>query len=293
MEALSGFSDLTNRTKLKLSGDDRARYLNGQTTNDITKACATSALYSLVTNAKGKIEADIFVSSLPNEPAFLIDAPVEVREELFARLDRYIIADDAELEDLTESFELVHVLGAKPEAIGESNWVREANRFGLPGFDVLGPRGASLTTQFAPELRDDQIETLRIRHGIAKWGAELSSNTLPQEAKLENRAIDFHKGCYVGQEVISRIKSVGRVNRELVTMVAIDEKAKVHPGMKLFVGGNEVGVVTSAVFCEDLRQIIALGYAKRASTSVGTVLEATSEENNLSSSLEIRETPLS
>ncbi len=285
------------RTFLRLSGADRERFLNGQVTNDVRKARPDAAIYALITTAKGKIEADAFISPIPGEEAFLIDVPRELGEELYARLDRYIIADDAVLEDVSERYHLAHVLGDadldSDLEVDGGTWRREANRYGPPGRDFISA-GAPLFAQNPekPGLTRDDAENLRIAHGIAAWGSELGPDVLPQEANLQDRAIDFHKGCYIGQEVISRIKSAGKVNRRLVAMAAVEADCAVRAGWELRQGGKSAGKVTSAIFSPKLGRIIALGFVKRGHEAPGTRLEAKSSENNLSSFLEIRETPL-
>jgi folate-binding protein YgfZ len=122
---------------------------------------------------------------------------------------------------------------------------------------------SSLSKAFTP-LDDQLSETLRIEAGVPRWGAELDENTLPNEAGLDRDAIDYHKGCYVGQEVISRIKSVGHVNRSLRGFVSDSPLAA---GMQLFESNEaaekSVGHLTSAVWSFGLEKWAALGYLKR------------------------------
>lgn len=282
--------DLTDRTKLRLSGADRVRYLNGQVSNQVEKATPEAAIYACVTTAKGKMEADVFIAPIPGEDAFLIDGPAELREQLMARLDRYIIADDCELEDVTDEFELVHVLGNNPPQL-EGAWLRAANRIGTEAVDLIAPAGTNLAEKLGSKPVDpERVEELRIANGIAKWGAELSSEVLPQEARLQDRAIDFQKGCYVGQETISRIKSVGHVNRELVTLAAKEEgkAALIQVGAELQADSEKIiGRVTSAIYSTILGRWIALGFVRREHIEVGTQLQVACPENNHASVLEI------
>ena len=292
MAEIQGYVDLSSRAKFRLSGGDRERYLNGQVTNDVRKATPDQALYACVTNAKGKLEADVFLSPTPEGDAFWIDGPGSLRETLFARLDRYIIADDAKLEDVTDQFELIHVLG-ESELELEGVWIRQANRYGIEGIDLIAPQGTSLSEQLSMDKLDSELLIeLRIRHGIAAWDAELDDSTLPQEARLEDRAVDFEKGCYIGQEVISRIKSVGRVNRLLVALVCEESDLRLERGMELVSGEAKAGTISSAIYSPSLHRSIALAFIKRNHASPGTILKAGASKNNLSSSLEIRETPL-
>ena len=108
----ASFLDLSARAKLSITGTDRFRFLNGQITNDLRKATGTNAIEACVLNAKGKIDAHVFVSA--RDESFLVDAELNLREKLRARLERYIIADDVQIEDVTDQFSLLHVLSEQP-----------------------------------------------------------------------------------------------------------------------------------------------------------------------------------
>lgn len=245
--------DLSARSKFRLSGPDRERYLNGQVSNQVTLASSEKTIPACVCNLKGKLDGVVQITTTDDGEALLLDGPAALRESLFLRLDRYLIADDCELEDVTEDIYLVHALGSPPDLPGYS-W-RQARRFGPVGhdawldaaaFDRLTPPGRDLVHPSTTGL-----ETLRIRHGIPRWGAELDETVLPAEAGLDREAIDFHKGCYLGQEVISRIESVGRVNRSLRLLAVDDPTRSPSPGDGLFpantsaVDGKPVGSITS------------------------------------------------
>ena len=264
--------DLGARAKWRLAGADRIRYLNGQVTNDIRRARPDAALAACVTTAKGKLSGLIFVSALPD---FLrIDADPELREPLAARLERYIIADDVTLEDVTDDECLFHLLPpAVPQGIAgiagiAGIEVRAATRLGRAGLDIIAPRGEHARLLASLGARGILIpaalaESLRIEAGIPRWGAELTEETLPSEAGLDQTAIDFHKGCYIGQEVISRIKSTGHVNRRLT---AFTSSSPLAPGMTLHPledPARIAGEITSAAWSFGLETWAALGYLKR------------------------------
>ena len=288
-----GYTDLSARTKLRLKGEDRVSYLNGQVTNDVKRATETEALYACVTTAKGKIQADVHITA--DDESFLIDGPAELRETLFARLEQYIISEDAELSDVTDDYALIHVLGLQPES--ENALIRSSSRYGCPGLDYWLPKGeeAELLEKM-DALGEATLEAFRISGGVAVWGAELSEEVMLAEARLQLRAVDFHKGCYIGQEVISRIQSAGKVNRQLCLLVG--DKALAAPpeaGMLLFdtleTGDPvEVGKLTSVGFDADMERHVALGYVKRNYTEAGRELFGGKDEKNLSTPLEIRKT---
>ncbi|MCP4846329.1 MAG: hypothetical protein GY899_00080 [Verrucomicrobiaceae bacterium] len=247
--------DLSRRAKFRLSGSDRVRYLNGQVSNDVTKAAGDCAISACVTTVKGGLEGLVWISVEAGGQAFLIDADAELRESLFERLSRYIIADDVRLEDITGDYLLIHDLGKRIAGIA-------SERFALPGNDRWIRPGA--LPAGADWMSASAAEALRVEGGIPGWGNELTLGTLPAEASLELRSVDFHKGCYVGQEIISRLQSVGRVNRRLVALAFSGSRPQ--PGWLLLdVAGEKAGEVTSVVESSD-GFLIGLGYVKRDMT---------------------------
>jgi folate-binding protein YgfZ len=273
------FFDLSVRAKLRVTGADTVRFLNGQVTNDIRKATTANTIQASVLNAKGKLSADIFISK-EDENAFLLDADSELREELFARLERYIIADDVQLEDVTERFGLLHFLGEPNLNVPEGARLVGSNRFGLPGSDCwFDPAAqAELRHSFQDQLDfcdAECAEVFRIERGIPRWGRELTNEIIPVEANLETSSIDYGKGCYIGQEVISRMKMSGQTNKRLCGLASLDGSA-FDAGMKLLhpSEGREAGWVTSATRSERLGKQIGLGYVKRGFNVAGTQLVA-------------------
>jgi len=275
------FLDFSSRAKLRVTGADRFRFLNGQITNDLRKASQTAAIEACVLNAKGKLNAHIFISV--DGESFLIDAEPELREALRLRLERYIIADDVEIEDVTEKFSLFHFFRDEPPAL--SGRIVSARRFAWTGWDIWSDtagRGA---------LRDDlpsgfvfvdsaAAELMRIEEGLPRWGRELTDEIIPVEANLEQRTIDYQKGCYIGQEVISRIKMSGQTNKRLCGLISLNG-APLQPGMKLVApsaSGKEVGWITSATRSPRIGREIALGYVKRGFNDPGTNLNALSPD---------------
>ena len=260
--------ELKNQTQLLFTGPDRLRYLNGQVTQDLRKLSLDRALPACVTNAKGRLQATVWIADLNG--ALLVDAHPDVAETLPARLERYIVADDVSLENQTLSHTLFHCLNQPPvlPGITEPTVVR-SSRLGVPGWDLRVPNAVLQETRMILGVSEDSRlswEQLRISHGIPAWGAELSEDTLPPEAGLDQTHVDYHKGCYIGQEVLSRIKSVGHVNRRLVVLSAAatgDLK-----GSKLFDPADpardsqhSIGHITSIVRLE--AGSVALAYLKR------------------------------
>jgi tRNA-modifying protein YgfZ len=275
LDPLDGvFFDLSSRVKLRITGADAERFLNGQLTNDVHKAAPANAIAACILNAKGRMNAHLFLAAEPD--GFFVDADPELRDTLQPRLERYIIADAVEIEDVTERWSIFHVLNPTPPEVPAGGRIVSVNRFKALGWDVWTE--ASLHAKVFEQLKAaarfcdaDCAEAFRIERGIPRWGRELAEELIPVEANLEQSSIDYEKGCYIGQEVISRMKMSGQANKRLRGLAAEDE-APLVAGMKLFTTdaeGKEAGWVTSVTHSERLSREIGLGYVKRGFNSIG------------------------
>jgi folate-binding protein YgfZ len=272
------FLDLSARAKLRVTGADRFRFLNGQITNDLCKASETVAIEACVLNAKGKLNAHAFIAAVGE--SLLIDADPKLRETLRARLERYIIADDVQIEDVTGEFALFHVFAEEPPAPGSGRIV-SARRFAATGWDVWSDsaRHDAVRHELASEdlfIDSAAADVMRIEQGLPRWGRELTDEIIPIEANLEQRTIDYQKGCYIGQEVISRIKISGQTNKRLCGLISLNN-TPLRSGVKLVspsASGKEAGWITSNTRSQLLEKEIALGYVKRGFNNPGTTLEA-------------------
>lgn len=235
---------LEDQAILEFSGPDAVRYLNGQLTQDVRLVeNQPIALPSCVTDAKGRLQFRVMIMSAPGGSLW-VTGPLERADELEARLTRYLIADDVEVANRSGGFVLVHFLAEfQPEKNGA--WVRAADRFGVKGTDAWFPvdGGLSVPDQ-SEEMDEDALEALRISRGIPRWGAELEEGMLPPEALLDLTDVSYHKGCYIGQEVISRIKSAGKVNRRL-TRFLIAPSTAAETGALVTPDGGIAGSLTS------------------------------------------------
>jgi folate-binding protein YgfZ len=276
------FFDLSNRIKLRLTGNDRARFVNGQITNDIRKATESSAIAACILNPKGKLNAYTFLSL--DGDSILIDADAAQSDTLFIRLERYIIADDVQIEDVTSRFSIFHILGDK--VAPELGRVVAINRFGLAGLDLWTEcaRHAEVVDALSGALLfcdENCAGVFRIEQGIPAFNKELTDEIIPVEANLEETAIDYTKGCYIGQEVISRMKMSGQRNKSLCGLISVHD-GPLAPGMKLYPMGEEkreAGWLTSATRSDRLGKQIALGYVRRGFNLVGAQLDALDPEN--------------
>ena len=278
------FLDFSGRTKLRVTGNDRLRFLNGQVTNDVRKAGEAVAVEACVLNAKGKMNAHIFVSAAPD--CFWLDADRELRQALPVRLERYVIADDVQIENVTDRLSVFHVLSRAAPNLSDCRIV-SLRRFAEPGWDIWADAAAhddvsrQLSSTF-DHLDPATAEIMRIEEGIPRWGRELTEEIIPIEANLEERTVDYEKGCYIGQEVISRIKMSGQTNKRLCGLISLDG-VPLQAGMRLASArekGKEAGWITSATRSEKIGKEIALGYVKRGFNNPGGKLDALAPENS-------------
>src|SRR5436190_8539572 len=165
------FFDFSARAKCRVTGADGFRFLNGQITNDLRKASETNAVEACVLNAKGKFNAHVFLSALGE--SFLIDAERDLRAALRARLEHYVIADDVQIEDVTDEFSLFHVL-ADESPLLEYSRIVSVRRFAGPGWDIWSESAQrdavrrQLSSVFV-FIDSDAAEVMRIEQGIPRW----------------------------------------------------------------------------------------------------------------------------
>lgn len=255
--------DLGVPSVLVFRGPDAERYLNGQLTQDVRRADAGHALPSCVTDAKGRLQFRVWIAR-DDEGAFLVQGEPGTAGELEARLTRYLIADDVEVSIPDTPSRLFHLTADAPPPDGVV--ARLCGRFGGPGADWWFPEGRGIEIPDAWKLlAGDEFEAFRIRRGAPAWGKELSEGLLPPEAGLEASDISYQKGCYIGQEVISRMKRAGKTNKRLVH-ATLDEPV---PGDDLALtgpDGSDAGALTSVSPLAHDGVFHALGYVKRGAT---------------------------
>jgi len=300
----AGVIDLSFRSRICLVGADRARFLHGQVTNDVKKLRPGEGCYAAITTAKGKMESDLNIFALAEE--LLLDFEPGLSEKISARLEKFIVADDVQIVDAAPHYGLLSVQGPKSEIVvralnlfteipakplasvkisdatlGEI-YLANNPRLGTSGFDLFVPNnslGAVADKLIAAAKQTggracgwQAFETARIEAGIPRFGADMDETNIPLECGIESRAVTYTKGCYIGQEVINRIHSVGHVNRELRALrLATDLESLPQRGDKLFHAGKEVGHITSAVKSPVFGNI-ALGYVRREANQIGNEL---------------------
>ena len=297
--------DLSCRARLCLVGADRARYLHGQVTNDVKKLRPGQGCYAALTTLKGKMESDLNIYRLAEE--LLLDFEPGLTAKVTARLEKNLVADDVQIDDAAPHYGLLSVQGPQAAAVisalalfpalpanpGDILTASDATlgdlylanqpRLRTTGFDLFGPNPAlgAVADKLIAAAKAlggraagwTALETARIEAAIPRYGADLDETVIPLEAGLESHAIVFNKGCYIGQEVINRIHSFGRVTRELRQLRLADNlPALPRPGDKLFHDGKEVGHLTSVVHSPALQANLALAYVRREANAPGTTL---------------------
>lgn len=258
--------DLASHGRIKVTGDDRARLLHAMTTNHVQGLKPGEGLYAFFLNAQGRIQADAYILCFPDH--LLLDTEPETCALVAEHLDRYIIADDAYVEDTTETTFCIALEGdGALELAVQAQLPAPAARFshatadgvtvaaisatGAPAVRLYGPAEAKadlisrLLAAGATEGTPEQLETARIRNFVPRFGADITDATLPQESQMMH-AVHFQKGCYLGQEIVERVRSRGHVNRTLMGFRFEGETAPAVP-TPLTVDGKETGEVSSSV----------------------------------------------
>jgi folate-binding protein YgfZ len=288
--------DLSFRSRLCLAGADRQRFLNGQVTNNVAALKTGQGCYAALVTAKGKLQSDLNVYVLEEE--VLLDFEPGLSELVAARLEKYVIADDVQVVDVGSMYSLLSVQGPKaPDVLAQLEleislpvvpwsfssrehptigefYIMKSSRTGRDGFDIFLPATAvgAVADKLFTAVQNvggrpcgwDALELARIEAGLPRFGADMDESNLAPEAGLDSRAISYSKGCYIGQEIIARIRTYGQVAKSLRGLVlSADLDPLPEKGEKLFKGEKEAGYVTSAIFSPALGKKIALGYVRK------------------------------
>jgi folate-binding protein YgfZ len=285
--------DLSGRGKIRVSGEDRARLLHAMTTNNVQPLKPGEGCYAFFLNAQGRILADVNV--LCFEDHLLLDTEPETGRKIFEHLDRYIIADDVTIEDVTAQIATIAIEGpdAAPvlERIGaprpdaeysHAEWngviVARLSSTGAPGFFLFVPaaRKDEFVAQLAlPGVTAEDAKIVRIEHGKPRYGEEITERYLVQETG-QLQAVHFSKGCYLGQEIVERVRSRAQIHRVL-RKLEIDTSEPPPPGTKFKSGdaasqSGDAGEIVSSVFSPALGKSVAMAYMRTPFSEPGTEL---------------------
>jgi folate-binding protein YgfZ len=256
--------DLAGHGLIFATGEDRARLLHAMSTNHVARLTPGAGCYAFFLNAQGHILADAHILALPDR--LLLDTEPETRAKLLQHINRYIIADDVTLEDVSGQFAVIGIEGPEsaaamaqlgapvPEqeyahAEWAGGWVARISSTGAPGFRLYVPvaRRAEIAAHLPPAGAED-ARIVRLEHGKPRYGEDISESSLPQETQ-QMQAVSFNKGCYLGQEIIERIRARGHVNRLLQRL----EYAQ---------GETPAGEITSSAFSPAAGKMVALAYVR-------------------------------
>jgi len=294
-----GVYDLGYRAKLSITGSDRVRWLNGMLTNNIRDLATGHGVYAFLLNPQGHILSDLYAYNRGESIA--IDTDQSQAEKVLATFDHYIIMDDVEVKNLSDQLTTLGIAGpearrvlraagiqipeSQPLEIFEAKCTcdcecthctatrgddpeHESYELWLAPVDVRKTWDA-LVANGATPVGSDALELQRIVDGIPLYGVDIRERDLPQETE-QARALNFNKGCYIGQEIVERIRSRGAVHRKFSGFMA-DGAAGFTPGMKVVSGEKEVGEITSATSLtwNGKLRTLALGYIRREAGTPG------------------------
>jgi folate-binding protein YgfZ len=283
-----GLYDLSWRAKIVVTGGDRVRWLNGMVTNNVRDLAPGHGVYAFMLNPQGRIQADLY--AFQRGDSLLVDAERGQRDKILQLFDRYIIADDVEIADISDKLTALGLTGP------ESRHVLERAAIAVP--DLAHLQFAEITWQqknitllrsgeeareswqiwLAPEPTGELWDALlkagarptgtaalnlfRISRGIPQFGEDIREHDLPQETG-QTRALNFTKGCYLGQEIVERIRSRGAVHRQFTAFAV--EGTLPEPGEKIVADEKEVGEITSSAVLPlpGGDRPVALGYLRR------------------------------
>jgi folate-binding protein YgfZ len=287
-----GLVDVSDRTRIELTGRDRASFLNGFCTNDLRKLEPGHGCEAFLTNLKGRVIGHVFV--IYGADSLVLDTVPGQAETILNHLDRYLIREDVQLHDRTQEWGELFVAGAEagqhldqwlaadlPERMLGHDWllVLRGPWSGSPGYqivmprEVLNQRTTQLTSRGAERCNREALEIVRIEAGLPQFGQDISDANLPQEVNRDAAAISFTKGCYLGQETVARLDALGHVNRLLVA-VRWQSDGLPAAGESLQHEGQPVGQVTSAVWSPRLGSPLGLAYVRTPHHRAGTPLHS-------------------
>jgi folate-binding protein YgfZ len=299
LRAGCGVYDLGYRAKISLTGGDRVRWLNGMVTNNIRDLAVGHGVYAFLLNPQGKIVGDLYAYNRGDSGAsgsILVDTDRSQLEKILATFDHYIIMDDVEVKSL-DQLTALGVAGPKAREVLRASGIEVPETQPSEIFDAkctcdcdcmtcIAVRGEdpahesyelwlapvdvrktwdALVAHGATRVGSEAIELQRVVAGIPAYGVDIRERDLPQETE-QARALNFNKGCYVGQEIVERIRSRGAVHRKFSGFVA-EGAGEIAPAAKIFSSDSdkEVGEITSAISLRvgGTEKTVALGYIRR------------------------------
>ena len=294
-----GVYELTSSARIQITGGDRVRWLNGMVSNNVRDLAVNDGVYAFLLNPQGHIQADLYVFNRGD--FLLVETDQGLVEKVLGIFDRYIIMDDVELANVSGKLAGIGVAGAKarnallasginlPELVNlqsaEIKWrgthlilIFRNDNPALDSFSLwIEPEQSlslrqALAESGAVPVGARALELLRIGSGIPEYGQDIRERDLPQETE-QQRALNFSKGCYIGQEIVERIRSRGAVHRKFTGFEV--QGALPAPGAKIQADGKDVGEITSVAMLPlgENERAVALGYVRREFAAPGKELQ--------------------
>ena len=245
------YADRSERGKLRVADEQRLWFLDQILTQSFEDMQPGDARDTALITVHGRMQA--YMEVVATEDSLLLHYEAELRELVPEALRKYVFATRVTLDDVTDEMGLLLVVGdgwreVATDLTGQAV-PHETTSLGADAGYLWTPRAVlpsvieRLSASGARETGEDELEAIRIAHGVARWGRDMDSKTFPQEAGVDGRAVHYEKGCYLGQEAMAKIHFRGKVNRRLVRLEA---EGPLTPGEELRAGEEKVGRVTSA-----------------------------------------------
>jgi folate-binding protein YgfZ len=285
----AGVSDLGWRGKILVTGSDRLRWLNGMVSNTVQALPEGQGNYSLLLSVQGRIQGDCYVYRRAAD--LLLDTSIDQVPALMKHLDHFVVMDDVELTDVSRDWtalslagphapQVLATLGFSPSSPALENARMSSTRIGEVPCTIIETRQVVVPRYelwFAPEhvlavwetlqaaganpCGWEAMEALRVLEGTPLYGVDLNDRDLPQETG-QTRALNFSKGCYLGQEIVERIRSRGKVNRQF-RQFELSSRPDSLP-LDLLSNGQSVGRITSAASLSSAGgpEVLALGFIR-------------------------------
>lgn len=297
----AGLYDLSHRGLIQFTGHDRISFLQGMLSNDLRPLKTFDGQFATLLTQQGKVLADLRVLCALN--SLYLDFWENLKDRIIEHLNRYLVADEVEIADRSGVYATLSLQGPNAETLlrditgpaelpmqlahhaminleGAAVCVVRASHAGESGFDLIIPNAAVQAIarrmthsgkQFGARWIGEAAQnTLRIEAGIPRYGIDFNEDNLLLEVGLDH-AVSFNKGCYLGQEVVERIRSRGHVNRKLCGL-SLDGQTPAESGDAIQVDGKEIGRVTSSVISPRLKRPIALGYLQKDFWNAGAAV---------------------
>lgn len=275
-----GLLDLSARGRISVSGSEAVMFLNGLITNDIKTLAENYWMPAAFPNVQGRLLAAVRI--LRRAQDFLLDTDAATHEKVLKLIERFTLAGDFKVADLTEATALISLQGRRAAEIVEQIGTDEitvvpATHTAEKGFDLIvsAERKAdlwqTLVDNGATPVSERVQETLRIEAGIARYGRDMDETNVVTETNLDD-AVSYTKGCYLGQEIIVRIKHRGHVAKKL-TGLRFDTDQPIEPAAVIKSNDDkDIGRVTSATFSPKLQTTVGLGYVRYEYLTPGTAV---------------------